>query len=458
MPHQSAALQRLTPGTKPVAGDLTFHWRTATPSGAHAPEAVSLVNPRANASFYCSAWPVTQHGCSYLWAISGAVEAPRAAHPGRMLVLAAEITSSTDSPMGFAVLGTTAVVVSDASVAPSEWRYTATNVPFATPTESWWTAIANASDDGTQQSAPDVMYLVGANTEGTVLARGRLSDLVSHRWTEVEFWAASGAAGEPSWVKGRSNVHRLQTLLPNGPVPGPSEASLVWEPRLRLWLLPVIPSLGSDVTMWSAPTPTGPWEPRHGVYTIPPPGPKYFCYAPKLHPHLAAPTGGWDGRASHGLVEIVMTYVCNAWNVTDLFAPQTATHYVPTAVRIQVDMSAGVESGSGGGSQSGSGSGHHAGGGHLSETEIAILTVAGLALVGVILALIVRWCRRQGYMGGTHAPRGPPSQAALPRDKTYKWENLNSASSFSDAETQAVVSGPAAGTLVEEESFSYVRM
>ena len=357
MPHQ-------TFGTQAAPADpISFVWSTSETDGRpinffrtnesvheEALACEDRFNPLADAKpFY---WVVA--GIASDVAIGGA------APWGSLLLMAERIQVDPQFPLGFQVLGTTAIAIQDATPAPGEWNYTSrdltTCVPWSSETcETWSTAVAAAPADGGGSGLcadGGCVYLLGGmgspgSGAGQALLRGRLDALLLLEFTAIELLMSDGTwspfqPGEGARFRSRANAGWARShWLSGGRAPQPAvprslfpqqqaEGSLHFATKYGRWLFGAFNEfVGQTLLLWSSATAdvASEWS-SCAVYTLPPPfsdASQYFAYAVKLHPHLARTDD-----------ELVITYVANAWNVSMLFKPGNATIYTPQVLRLNL--------------------------------------------------------------------------------------------------------------------------
>ena len=90
--------------------------------------------------------------------------------------------------------------------------------------------------------------------------------------------------------------------------------------------MPVVDLFANTLLLYTSKEVTGPWT-YTKIYDIPMPYSDtslYLCYAGKTHPQLAADDD-----------EMIITYIPNSMDVTDLFAKGASRIYVPRFLRVK---------------------------------------------------------------------------------------------------------------------------
>jgi hypothetical protein len=347
MPHQTVALQP-TP-----ASPLTFSWPEDAATGAP----LNLFRP-SNASMRgavpCAA-PFDET-TPYYWVVSGIAESAGtglAGPGGRLLLLAQRIVGTPGRGLGFAVLGSTAIVVDNAADAPAQWRHRSADLTTCGADEAsceMWSAGATAvpGGGGGGDGGPDggdsgciggaagggCVYLSGgvgsaASGAGQALMRGPLAELLELRFGSLELLGADGV-----WRRRVPGSSAPAAAGAAGLFPQQSELSLHYHAPLGRWLAASFDGFGGQrLLLWSTPAADvrGPWR-AAVAHTLGAPWSntsRYYAYAAKIHPHLA--------RADD---ELVLTYVANAWDMDALFAPggEATAIYTPQVLRTNLTL------------------------------------------------------------------------------------------------------------------------
>ena len=345
MPHQTVALQP-TPESA-----LAFSWPEDGATGAP----LNLFRP-SNASMRgavpCAA-PFNET-TPYYWVVAGISSggAGLAGPPGRLLLLAQRIVGTPGRGLGFAVLGSTAIVVDNAADAPAQWRHRSADLTTCADEASceMWSAGATAvpgggggNDSGGGGGGGDsgciggaaggCVYLSGgvgsaASGAGQALMRGPLAELLELRFGSLELLGADGV-----WRRRVPGSSAPAAAGAAGLFPQQSELSLHYHAPLGRWLAASFDGFGGQrLLLWStaAADVRGPWRAAL-AHTLGAPWSntsRYYAYAAKIHPHLA--------RADD---EVVLTYVANAWDMDALFAPGEATAiYTPQVLRTNLTL------------------------------------------------------------------------------------------------------------------------
>ena len=243
---------------------------------------------------------------------------------GQLLLLAVRVVGTPGIGLGFKVLGTTAIVVSNAAAEPSEWQYRTkdmTSCGAATDCEQWTTAIAPAPP------TPDCercVYLVGQprgpNTAPAQIIRSPLRNLL-----DLDFSAVEMLCTDNQWRPRLPDAVRWPHA-PMGLFTQQPSTTLLFNSFLNRWIAASTDAFaGKHIVLWSSEGADvgGPWR-SDVMYTLPPPfsdASEVFCYAVKLHPHLATSPN-----------EIVSTVMSNAFNMSVLFGDTQQANFGGTQI------------------------------------------------------------------------------------------------------------------------------
>ena len=262
-------------------------------------------------------------------------------YPGKLLLLAQRIVGTPGRGLGFAVLGSTAIVVDNAADAPSQGRHTSADLTTCADEASceMWSAGAAAVPGGGSGAggcigggAGGCVYLGGgvgsaASGAGQALMRGPLAELLELRFGSLELLGADGV-----WRRRVPGSSAPAEAGAAGLFPQQSELSLHYHAPLGRWLAASFDGFGGQrLLLWStrASDVRGPWR-SVVAHTLGAPWSntsRYYAYAAKIHPHLA--------RADD---EVVLTYVANAWDMDTLFAPGETPIYTPQVLRTNLTL------------------------------------------------------------------------------------------------------------------------
>ena len=308
MPHQSYALQQ-------GQGALRYAWKSDAATGAP----LSIFEASAGQPTLRCAEPFDDLA-PYYWVVQGIDAAtvlqpqPGVAQVDKLLLLAVRVAGTPGVGLGFKVLGTTAIVVSNPATAadPSEWQYTAKDMTTCgddpSTCEQWTTAIAPAPATADCTACVYLVGQPGPTTAKAQIMRSPLSALLELNFSSGEILCSDG-----QW----------RPRLPGAPLPPMAQrmglfdqqpsTTLVFHPFLNKWLAAATNAFaGKEILLWSTEGSdvAGPWR-SEVMYTLPLPyndGAEVFCYAVKIHPHLI-------DRPD----ELVTTVMSNAFNMSVLF-------------------------------------------------------------------------------------------------------------------------------------------
>ena len=139
----------------------------------------------------------------------------------------------------------------------------------------------------------------------TILARAAFDDLITHDWTQVEYWGGPAVG----WT-------RDADLLLSNNLAMVSETTVTYDPVLSLWYSFRVVGGAYDPTgrlsaleLYTADAITDArWSLRSGFYAVPAPwsNASYACYAAKSHPAYAS-----AATAAATTVDVVLSWVCN---------------------------------------------------------------------------------------------------------------------------------------------------
>ena len=332
MPHQSVAIQS-APDER-----LTFVW----PSNASTGHPLNLFWPVGSreGAIQCDAPPA--EATAFYWVVAGLESSSAGLAAGSLVLLAQRIRATPGRGLGFRVLGTTLLVVENADDPPTAWRHRSANLTTCdtdATCETWSSGIFSAdvgAADATGGGAECLggvgcVYLVGslgsaAAGEGQALMRAPLASLLAFDVTAFELLCSDGRwrpRPPGSGLPPPSSPLRPLSLFPQQP-----ELTLHFASSLGKWIAGSFDGFGGKrLLLWSSAGADvrGPWSPTL-AYTLPAPWSntsRYYAYAVKLHPHLA-----------HSADDMVITYVSNAWNMSDLFGVGEASNiYTPQVLR-----------------------------------------------------------------------------------------------------------------------------
>ena len=325
---------------------------------------------------------------------------------------------TTRGGLSFDVLGTVAIAVDNPEAPPPLWtcvarwrcgccgwacavsfavvtcppgrasRYRIANVSGTGPVANtgagsvnWFVATARVRDPAT----PDLHMIMGTTDKYTVLARGNLTKLADTLdFNDLEFWVEAphlspgptlptncgvvtfktGAVRVSCWRLGLpANMDALTPVVPT-PI---AESTLAYSDTLGRWYMPVMDLFsGNQISLWTAPNATGPWEPTRNVYAASVPAElqgQVWCNTAKAHSELA-PVPGADYMElvvsyvvlAAGGVQLTTArsrdaplpaccvcgcvvdarYVCNALNVSTLFHDDAGQLFTPQFVTLNI--------------------------------------------------------------------------------------------------------------------------
>ena len=269
MPHQSVGLQ-----LEATERSISFTWKRSATTG----EPISIFVPPhagrpAGPTLSC-ADPFNDLQ-PYYWVVQGIDSSTMSREDptlpaGKLFLLAVRTIGTPGVGLGFKVLGTTAIVVSNAAVDPTEWVYTTMDVTTCddpATCETWATAIAPAP--AADRSCMHCVYILGGlNQAGKqTVMRSSLSRLVQLDFNATEILCSDGAwrsrlPGALHWP------YTAAALFPQQP-----STTLHFSSYLRRWVAASTDGFaGQHIVLWSSEGEdvAGPWTGQQ-IYTLTPP-------------------------------------------------------------------------------------------------------------------------------------------------------------------------------------------
>jgi hypothetical protein len=234
----------------------------------------------------------------YYWTINGMI-GPKT---GYLFVVAMAIYDPT--PTTFQQVGTDIIVITNPFEHPERWNYKTSRIPSSNSNISWNTAVTYFGGS---------YYFVGLNGgHGAILSRITEEALARFDWNSMQFLTTG--------LRWSSVASPLAVLFPS-PF---TEGSLQWHPHLKQWFMILSQAFDNNIYIATSAKLEGPWT-KQAIYTVPPPfnGALFINYGAKSHPELATFSN-----------EIVLTYNCNAINVSTLTEALYAYH--PVFVRVWI--------------------------------------------------------------------------------------------------------------------------
>ena len=316
MPHNTVATVVLPKGASPTQNDVNFYWRTR--------------NGKPTAIFEP---PKASENDTFYWVVAGL----KSRESDALFLLAQRVQHTDDERLNFKVLGSTAIVVKNATGDdPTTWQYESQDMPPSTNGTDWFAAISYAEcvacpdeiADDSFYGIADSVYLLGRNeTSSAILARAKLDDLIQFNYDSFQVYANTSSTPDATWLPWRDVI-----VTGRGqPValfrPALAECTVSYHRDLELWYVVAVRLFDYRIDVWTASNVTGPWTSTL-VYEIPTPWrntTKYLNYAAKSHPELVASSSD----------EIVFSYMTNSWRLGVLFEPDEVRTYVPRFVRLR---------------------------------------------------------------------------------------------------------------------------
>ena len=260
------------------------------------------------------------------WVCNGVALRGASREDDRLLLTGGVLNVTGNGSWDFKMTRDNAILVANPLDDPRAWRMTSHRMPWRYGT---WTAPFVCSGAEVATADDDWICWRGANN---TLARVQLTDIVGAgvpEWQAMEFWSKPNAAGAtPSWRQapaGQLQGHDLLSVWD----PHDSFMPKIGQPYLHPvlgWYAFIIPTLGDAVYLQTAPALTGPWSTRkEKLFTVPAPwnSSSYYSYFPTPHPELASTDR-----------QIVMSFVSQPWNTSELFADEAVDTYFPRFVRL----------------------------------------------------------------------------------------------------------------------------
>ena len=283
--------------------------------------------PRFMSRYPNSFFEVGGNTTDYLWPMSGV-----STEDGeRVLLLACQSTERQ-------VCNASASIRIDncSAASPFDWSYVTAKIPYTSMVQAATSGFSCCGSISKDPTDPSMVYLLGAISGQTVIARSRLDDLLDGDWSRLEFSRGLDKGWSPS----------IAYAAPNN-LPVTTETTITFDGRMGLWYMFLIvnyPTTYKMLIFYSSSIAATVWKNTTVMESIPEPfnNGSYVCYAAKAHPEYISPTSGdiCCDDEERSVFQLECTWICNPLDMDMLFSvnsmKQGLRSYWPQFLSVQV--------------------------------------------------------------------------------------------------------------------------